>query len=289
VVKAGPKNTAAKFKVGDEVIRTDRPFEPREIIEQLPVTDTGECQYRIGPSRPSPKLLRDGTVIAPVQTKQRNIGEDQLMKLEEVLDELLDRAKAKKDGATRNALLAALWRARLELTKELPSPERVGRLEKSIERTEKLLAELTARYGIPDHVLCEVGAGIVDVWPLPVVIPELIPFEIQALKEGTAIVKIQDLLRYWNGIIKQTPRKKRYGQTKEYMTAIVKHAVQFSCQHLGIEPSTNPSNPIQEFAERFYARVTGTEPKRSLDYQIRKALSALGVSTSRRNTQRTGD
>jgi hypothetical protein len=86
VATARPKNSAAaqppKFKVGDEVIRTDRPFELREIITQLPVTDAGERQYRIGPP---PMRGGDGTEIkAPAQANQRNVGENQLMKLEEV-------------------------------------------------------------------------------------------------------------------------------------------------------------------------------------------------------------
>jgi hypothetical protein len=64
MAKAGPKNSAAtqppKFKVGDEVIRTDQPFELREIIKRPPVTDASERQYRIGPP---PMCSRDGTVI----------------------------------------------------------------------------------------------------------------------------------------------------------------------------------------------------------------------------------
>src|SRR5215469_13664562 len=114
---ASPKNSAAaqppKFKVGDEVIRTDRPFELREIITQLPVTDAGERQYRIGPP---PMRGGDGTEIkAPAQAKQRNVGENQLMKLEEVLDALLkelDGVKVKSDEATR---MAALCCARNDL------------------------------------------------------------------------------------------------------------------------------------------------------------------------------
>jgi hypothetical protein len=281
-----------KFKVGDEVIRTDRPFELREIITQLPVTDAGERQYRIGPP---PMRSRDGTVIkAPAQAKQRNVGENQLMKLEELLDELLDRLDDVK--ATGNDLLAALWRARIDyyqLTKNLPPPKLVGHLEKSIETTWKLLAELTTKYGIPNNALCKIGAGIVDVSPLPVEIPELIPFEIQTLKtfqlgppfEGTAIVRIQNLLRCWHGTIKKVPRKKRYGQPKEYKIAIVEHAVQFCCQHSTTKPSTDPKNPIYGFAEQFYTRVTGTEPDSSLEYQIRAVLSR----TSGRTSRRTGD
>jgi hypothetical protein len=303
MAKAGPKNSATaqppKFKVGDEVVRTDRPFELREIIKQPPVTDAGERQYRIGPP---PMRSRDGTVIkAPAQAEQRNVGESQLMKLEEVLDELvewMDDAKAKRGEATRNALLVTLWRARIDydqLTKKLPSPKLVGRLEKSIKTTGKRFAELTTKYGIPNNLLCRIGAGIVDVSPLPVEIPGLIPFEAQTLKtfqfappfEGTAIVNIQNLLRCWHGTIKKVPRKKRYGQTKEYKTAIVEHAVQFSRQHYTIEPSTDPKNPIYGFAERFYTRVTGTEPDGSLEYQIKTVLSP--AATSRRPARRTGD
>jgi hypothetical protein len=182
-VAAKPPMLPPKFKVGDEVIRTNRPFELQEIIKQLSVSDVGERQYRIGPP---PMRSRDGTVIeAPAQGKQGNVGENQLMKLKEVLDDLLDEAKVERGGATRNALLAALWRARIEydqLTKKLPPPAFVGRLEKSIETTGERLAELTTKYGIPDNLLCKIGAGIVDVSPLPVEIPELIPTEIQTLK-----------------------------------------------------------------------------------------------------------
>jgi hypothetical protein len=294
VAKAGLKNTAAKFKVGDEVIRTNRPFELREIIKQLPVTDAGKCQYRIGPL---PMHGRDGTIIkTSASGEQRDVRENELMRLDKVLDDLLKLAKAKRAGATRNALLAALWRARIDYdrpTKKLPPAKLVESLEESIETTGKLLAKLAAQYGILDNVLCKISAGIVDVSPLPVEIPELIPFGKQSLKmfhfepegtaikqlkppfEGTAIVRIQNLLRCLRGAIKEVPRKKRYGQRKEYKTAIVEHAVQFSCQHSDIKPSTDPNNHIHEFAERFYKRVVGTKPDRGLDYHVRGVLSGL--------------
>jgi hypothetical protein len=281
-----------KFKVGDEVIRTDRPFELREIIKQLPVTDAGERQYRIGPP---PMRSRDGTVIkAPAQPKQRNVGENQLMKLEEVLDELLERlddAKAKRGGATRNALLAALWRARIDynrLTKKPPPADLVRRLEKSIAATSYLLAELT-KYGIPNEInghVCKIGAGVVDVLPLPFEAPKTFKvFQLSPPFEGTAMVRMQNLLSDWHDSVKMAPRKKREGQRKEYKTAIVEHAVQFSCHHSAIEPSTDPKNPLHGFVEQFYTFVTGTEPDRSLEYQIRAVLSR----TSGRTRRRTGD
>jgi hypothetical protein len=289
VAKASSKNT--KFKVGDEIIRIGRPFELREVIKQLPFIEGGEYQYRIGPLR---MRRDDGTIIkASASGGQRDVRENELMRLDEVLDELLDFAKAKRGTATKNALLAAVCCARIDydrLTKKLPPAHIVENLEKSIETTANLLAELATEHGILDNVLCKSGDGIVDVSPLPEEIPELIPFGKQTLKKfqfephfkGTAIIRIRKLLRFLNGAIKNMPRKKRYGQTKEYKTAIVERAVQFFCQHSDKRPSTDPDNPLHGFVELFYERVLGTEPERvggtkprSLDYHVRGALSAL--------------
>jgi hypothetical protein len=272
--------TATKFKVGDEVIRTDRPFELHEIIKQLPDTDAGERQYRIGPP---PMRSRDGAVIkASAQAKQHNASETQLMKLKEVLDELLgwlDYAKAKKGEALRNALLAALWRARIDynrLTKKPPPADLVRRLEKSIATTSDLLAELT-KYGIPNEInghVCKIGAGVVEVLPLPFETPKTFKvFQLSPPFEGTAKVRMQNLLRCWHDNIKKVPRKKREGQTKECKAAIVECAVQFCRDHSTTKPSTDPENPTYGFAGQFYTRVTGTEPD-SLEYQIKKALSS---------------
>jgi hypothetical protein len=128
-----------------------------------------------------------------------------------------------------------------------------------------------------------IGDGIVDVSPLPVEIPELIQFGKQTLKifhfeppfEGTATIRMEKLLRCFRDAIKKMPRKKRYGQKKEYKTAIVEHAVQFCCQHSDKGPSTDPDNPFHGFLELFYERVAGTKPDRSLDYHVRGVLAAL--------------
>ena len=128
MAKADSEDTA--FKVGDEVVRTGRLFELHEIIKQLP---SGERQYRIGPP---PIRSQDGKVIKPSEEKKlRDVRKNELMRLDEVLDGLLDDAKARKGNATRNALLAALSCARndyRQLTKKLPPAEFVARLEKSI-------------------------------------------------------------------------------------------------------------------------------------------------------------
>jgi hypothetical protein len=286
VAKAGLKNTAAKFKVGDEVIRTNRPFELREIIKQLPVTDAGKCQYRIGPL---PMLGRDGTIIkTSASGEQRDVRENELMRLDKVLDDLLDLAKAKRGGATRNALLAALCCARIDYdrsTKKLPPAKLVRDLEKSVYTTRVSLAKLT-EHGIPREIechVCEIGAGVVDVLSLPFKVPKTFKtFQLSPRFEGTAIVMIQNLLRSWHGRIKEVPTKKREGQRKEYKTAIVEYAVQFFCQYSDKKPSTNPNNPLHEFVELFYERVVGPKPERvvgtkprSLDYHVRGALSVL--------------
>jgi len=283
MAKASPKNSAAaqppKFKVGDEVIRTDRPFELREVITQLSVTDAGERQYRIGPP---PMRSQDGTVIkAPAQAKQRNVGENQLTKLEEVLDELLeglDDAKAKRGEATRNALLAALCRARIDydqLTKKLPPAELVRNFEKSIATTRDFLAALT-KYRIPkeitDHV-CKIGAGVVDVLPLPFETPKTFKvFQLGPPFEGTATVRMQNLLSNWHDSVKGAPRKKREGQKKEYKSAIAYYAVDFLSQYFADKLSTNPTNPVHGFVERFCEWVTARRPERGFDHQVRELL-----------------
>jgi hypothetical protein len=274
---ADRKNT--KFKVGDEVIRTNQPFELREIIKQLPAINAGECQYRIGPLRKP-----DGTTVSG---GQRDVRENELMRLDEVLDELLDLAEAKRDGATKNALLAALCCARIDYdrsTKKLPPAKDVRKLRKSVVTTRNLLAKLT-EYDIPREIefhTCEIGAGVVDVLSLPFKVPETFKvFQLSPRFEGTAMVMIQNLLRSWHDRIKEVPTKKREGQRKGYKTAIVERAAQFSCQHSNKKPSTNPSNPFHEFVEQFYKRVVGTKPDRSLEYHVREALSVLRLEIDR--------
>ena len=289
MAKSDPKNTA--FKVGDEVVRTAQPFELCEIIKQLPSIVDGERRYCI--SSPAVRS-RDGTVTkTSASDKQREVRENELMRLEEALDELLDFAKSERSNTTRNALLAALWRARIDynwLTKKPPPADLIRRLGESIATTSNLLAELT-KYRIPGEIdghVCKIGAGVVDVLPLPFEAPKTFKvFQLSPPFEGTAMVRMQNLLSDWHDSVKMAPRKKREGQRKEYKTAIVKHAVQFSCQHSTIKPSTDPKNPLYGFAEQFYTRVTGTEPDRSLEYQIKEVLSR--AATSRRTTRRTGD
>jgi hypothetical protein len=294
MAKAESKHSAAaqppKFKVGDEVIRTDRPFELCEITKQLPVTDAGERQYRIGPP---PMRIRDGTETkASAQAKQCNVGENQLMKLEEVQDELLkelDDAKAKKGReATRNGLLAALSDARNDydkLTKELPPAKLVRKFAKSIETTGKRLAELTTKYRIPkeitDHV-CRIGAGVVDVLPLPFETPKAskleevqnellkqLAFQCGPPFEGTAAVRMQNLLSDWHDSVKMVPRKRREGQAKEDRLAIVFHAAVFLLQYFGIVLGSNPKSSIHRFVELFYERVTA-RPETGFEHQFRR-------------------
>jgi hypothetical protein len=205
------------------------------------------------------------------------------MRLDEVLNGLLDVAKARKGNATRNALLAALSCVRNDygqLTKKLPPAELVASLEKSTTKTRELLARLM-KYGIPTEIerhVCKIGAGVVDVSSLPFETPkDFKKFPLLPL-DGTAVVMIQNLLKSWHDTIKMAPRNKREGQRKEHKTAIVEHAVQFFCQHSTTKPSTDPGNPIHEFVERFYERVTGSSSfGESLAYQIRKALKAQAV------------
>jgi hypothetical protein len=201
------------------------------------------------------------------------------MRRDEALDELLDFARAKRSNATRNALLAALWCARIDnnqLTKKLPPAELVASLEKSIANTRKLLAKLT-EYGIPNEVerhVCKIGAGVVNVLSLPFEAPKTFKvFQLSPPFEGTAVVVIQNLLRSWHDTIKMVPRKKREGQRKEYKTAIVEHAVQFFCQHSAIKPSADLENPIYGFVDQFYRLVTGTEPDSSFQHQVKAVLS----------------
>jgi hypothetical protein len=276
MAKADLKNTA--FKVGDEVVCVGRPFELHEIIKQYP--GSGERQYRIGPPRIRSKDVK-AIKKASEERKQRDVAENELMRLDEALDELLDFARAKRNHATRNALLVALQCARIDydrLTKKLPPAELVRSLEKSVTTTRKLLAELT-KYGIPteiEHHVCKVDAGVVDVLPLPFEAPKTFRmFQFSPPFEGTAVVVIQNLLRSWHDTIKMVPRKKREGQRKEYKTAIVEHAVQFSCPHSSIDPSTDPKNPLWGFVEQFYRRVTGTEPDGSFEYQVRAVLPRI--------------
>jgi hypothetical protein len=281
MAKADLKNTA--FKVGDEVVCTGRPFGLHEIIKQLP--GSGERQYRIGPP---PIRSQDGKVIkASEERKQRDVGENELMRLDEALDELLkllSDAKSKKDGATRTDLLAALCCARVaydERTKKPLPADTVRQLKESIRTTRRLLAKA----GITSTVLCKIGGGIIDVSPLPVEIPVLVPFQTQVFKifkldsaiEGTAIVSIPDLLKAWHSSLEKLPTKKREGQPKEYKSAIVEYAIRFFCQHSAAKPSTNPTNDVAIFVQRFYECVTGSALDKSLDYQIRKVLKALKV------------
>jgi hypothetical protein len=228
----------------------------------------------------SPMWGQDGTIIKTSPPgDQRDVRQNELTRLDKVLDDLLDRARAKRGGATRNALLAAPLRARIDYnrsTKKLPPPKLVRDLKKSVDVTEGLLAKLTD-YSIPSELechTCEIGAGVVDVLPLPFKIPKTFKvFQLSPRFEGTAIVRIQNLLRSWHDRIKEAPTKKREGQRREYKTAIVEHAVQFSYQYSDIKPSTNPQNPLHGFVDRFYERVVGTEPDRGLEYHVRGALA----------------
>jgi len=297
MAKADWKDTA--FRVGDEVVCAGRSFELWEIIKQFSSID-GERRYCI-----SSPLIRssDGTVETAASGKQRDVRESELKRLDEVLDGLLDDAKARKGNATRNALLAALSCAQndyRQLTKKLPPAKLVASLEKSIAKTRELLAVLT-KYGIPTEIerhVCKIGAGVVDVLPLPFETPKTFTLEEvqdELLKqmvfqcgppfEGTAGVRMQNLLSAWHDSVKRAPRKKREGQKKEDKTAIVERAVQFFRQHSTTKPSTDPDNPIHLFVARFCERVTGSSFG-DLDYQIRKVLKAQARCNS---APKTGD
>jgi hypothetical protein len=288
-----------KFKIGDTVVCTDRPFELFEIIKQLP--ESGERQYRINPlpflrvglvddlakclyreSLPPPIRSRDGEVIRDSENRQRDFCEKKLKDSEKVLDELLDSAKAKKDHANRNALLFALMLARRaydERTKKPLPADPVKRLKESIQKTSDLFAELmTTNHGFPNGFLCKIGGGIVEAMPLPREIPVLIPGQTQALKiwdseeiaranQGTAIVNLPNLLKAWHSAIEKLPTKKREGQPKRYKDAICEEAIRFLDDH-----STVRRTNAAEFVEKFYERVTGTPTEiGSLEHQIKKA------------------
>lgn len=185
------------------------------------------------------------------------------------------------------------------MTKKLPPAELVRNLEESIDTTKKLFADLT-KYRIPkkitDHV-CKIGAGIVDVLPLPFEAPktsELEELQDELLKqaafqcgppfEGTARVRMQNLLSNWHDSVKTAPRKKREGQKKEYKTAIVYYAVVFLSEYYGDKLGPN-SNSTHLFVERFYKRVTAG-PERGFDDQIRKLapIWSLIAKKSRSNS-----
>jgi hypothetical protein len=104
--------------------------------------------------------------------------------------------------------------------------------------------------------------------------------EIPTIPEGAIIfVDIEKLLCDWQSDIRKLLRTTRgRGKPKRQdKYDIVFYAAEFFCKHSILKLSNDANNPFHAFAEQFYETVTGTRPTRSLDWQIRKALKALGA------------
>jgi hypothetical protein len=252
MAKSDPKNTA--FKVGDEVVRRAQPFELCEIIKQLPSIADGERRYCVS----SPAVRgRAGTVIkTSALGKQRDVRENELMRLDEALDELLDFAKAESSNATRNALLAALCCARIDydrLTKKLPPAKLVKDLETSVTTTRKLLAKLT-KYGIPREIeghVCKIGAGVVDVLPLPFEVPKTFRAFQSPPFEGTAIVVIQNLLGSWHDSIKMVLEKNARGRERNTRPPLSNMQYSFPVSTLPVSLAVILKTPSMDLSSNF--------------------------------------
>ena len=261
-----------KFAAGDSVTMENKPFDFYEVISQLS-TSGGELMYRV----------RGGS--AP---RNRSVRESEIVKLDDRLDDLLDAAQIKRKTRTiRDDLLLILSYGRLALyqhqQRTVPAAH-LTKLEKSIEKTNSLLAEYSQKYNTAiGEQLHRDGDGVVyvqQVHDLKTIRGiQLCRNESEFPPEFSGrflvAIKIQALLKAWHKNIKDIPR--RTNRPKEQVkTDIVRYAKEFFCRHSPHAPSSDTTNPFRDFAELFYEVVTGNEPDDTgpshLEYQIRQAL-----------------
>ena len=241
----------------------NEPLATYKIIEHIPGR-SGEHKYKVSGMNKSPFIWK-------IKSLKRVVPEEQLSKLDDVLNDLLDYANGKRNAKTRNDLLIALRLARNKMTSEQPVRAKdLNSLEKSIEKTSRLLTKLQrdgATIGFQTHAD---GDGVVEgIHVHDFGTHEGLPCD----PSGKLFVnvKIHDLLKAWHNRVKSWPRNKRQRPKKEEKTDIVFYAKEFFCRHAESKPSSDINNPFQAFAQQFYRRVTGTEPG-SLEYQIKQVL-----------------
>jgi len=187
-------------------------------------------------------------------------------------------AGVRNTRCTRNDLLFALVSAgnKTRSYQAIPANE-LKTLATSIERTRWLLAKLeniNPTVGIQLH---RVGGNVVDVSPLSLNAPDArdpdAMFKVSPLIpiNGTAVVKLHELLNAWHYRIVHGPRAKRSRPKEENTTTIVRIAHQF-LRNQGLHPSSDSKNRFPDFVKNFYKLVTGTKPTGRFGGHIKKVL-----------------
>jgi hypothetical protein len=229
--------------------------------------------------------------------------------LRDRLDNLLRLLNAKKNDETRADLILAWCRAANAKSPILAPKSDLGNMiSKVIER----LSDLHRSEDISIQ-LHQIGAGIVDISPLPnlyqieagitkmrdVADPgaswqatasdlverlnardnndrELLKAaaaEIERLRTGIAIISMLELLKAWLERVKKMPCRKRGQPPKEWARQIVWEAAAFAFRHSVQAPSNDSENPFQKFVPEFYECVTGVAAKTGLTGLIKEVLA----------------
>jgi hypothetical protein len=216
--------------------------------------------------------------------KRELVKENELAPLKESLDDLLCLAEAPRNDRTRKELLISLNRATAALSlRPLPPANLVKKLEVSIEQTSDLLGELKKYRGSIDisNTVHKIGAGVVNV--LPVISENFSTVSLTPVS-GTALIRMQALLRAWHDSVKQLRQTQPNAPNDDVTREIVRYAVDFSWRHSAKKPSAYQCNPVQRFAKSFLERITGIKRKKSLNWHIKKVLAEVPAS-ARRNAR----
>jgi hypothetical protein len=248
-----------KFKIGEKVSISGQPFEYLEIIEQLP--SHVEHQYRVG--RPPIPSVSDLPIVSAAVV-ERVLAERSLVRVNDVVDELLALAEVERRAATTTDILLSLCVARDERNQILKKPPLKILLDNLRNRIEELgdcFAELK-RYDVPSdiaHPVHRIGDRVVDVLPAGVVLDASNDFQATSLTPiiGTARINIQRLLRSLYERVTDVPVTQHGGQPKPDKRMIVARAASFFRRYSTAEFTTYPSGAFPSFCRRFYEIVTG--------------------------------
>jgi hypothetical protein len=209
------------------------------------------------------------------------------------IDALLKIGGIESSPKARSDLLLALQfaKANWELSTERASrrrapPKLLDQFIKTIEKGHKLLKKLRG-YEVPRDlgtVIYPVGTGIIDVATAQEMIrgrmlelphhPSISDRELYhpaCPSDMMALINLEPFLRRL--VFDARKGKRRRGSLKKSgKEAVVSYAERYFRRYSPKKPSTDPENPFQEFAERFYEVVTETKPD-GLERQIRNVLA----------------
>jgi hypothetical protein len=266
-----------KFKVNDAVAIRAEPVAPFEYWCVVASEESdGQRAYRIR-SRTDERLIPEGGLIP----------------LNDRLDGLLGTAGAEISDQARHGLLIALHLAQVEYrrNRRLASASRVQALEESIAKTITLLEEMQQYRGPGEGVdialqAHAVGAGVVSVSPLPLK-PNPFFKVYSGTIDGTAIIKMPELLRAWLDCVKATPTAPKHRARDLRIREIVRCAAEFSFQYSKEQPTGRVKDPFLRFAPEFFEWVTGSNPNSSLAGHIEAVVTELSEGRKKLSRPKT--